>query len=132
MGLRLFGSGCDCGCDSTIAEHQKNIRRLERQLKELKRSKDIRKVVNPDPRNFEVLKTLVNGRYTVVMVKYPNCTNYEGNKILVFEDMTPEQLEKLSFLDPHFCKSKRHPSPIARFEPTERGWDMARTLINYI
>jgi hypothetical protein len=31
-------------------------------------------------------------------------------------------------LDPHFCENCET-SPIARFEPTARGWDMGLTLI---
>ena len=31
-------------------------------------------------------------------------------------------------IDPHFSDNKKYHSPIARFEPTDRGWEMALTL----
>lgn len=80
---------------------------------------------NPNPRNFTIKnKVQVNGKW-VVKVNYHDCTNYEGDKIMVFEDEPTG-----SFIDPHFCDSKEHASPIARFEPTDRGWTMALKFCN--
>jgi len=60
----------------------------------------------------------------VAKVKYWNATNYEGVKILVYQGALPARL------DPHFCD--KHKSPIARFEPTERGWMMAAAFASSI
>ena len=87
------------------------------------------KLPNPDPKNFKILRSVKAGRYVTVMVNYPDCTNYEGNKVLVFSDLTQDQIGLLKSIDPHFCEGD-HPSPIARFEPTADGWDMSITFIN--
>lgn len=81
--------------------------------------------LNPDPRNFiiERVEHKDMGSHIVVQVKYPNCKNYEGQKILVFR--TLGQLTNLEILDPHFSSEKPELSPIARFVPTEEGWEMA-------
>lgn len=85
-----------------------------------------RKLPNPDPHNFNIEKFEQVGKYAVIRVKYPDCTNYEGRKILVFES-TVEEVLKQKVLDPHFCDDG-HLSPIARFEPTEKGWDLAKKM----
>ncbi len=82
---------------------------------------------NPDPSNFlvESIEHKGMGNHIVVQVRYPNCKNYEGRKILVFNWMTLGQLTNLDILDPHFSSEKPELSPIARFIPTELGWKMA-------
>ena len=80
---------------------------------------------NPDPKNFRIENSSQVGQWLIVIVEYPNCTNYEGLKILVYEDTTLEQLEQQGHIDPHFAKNKRWRTPFARFEPTIKGWDAA-------
>lgn len=80
---------------------------------------------NPKPDKFRIEKYKIVSNFLVVLVHYPDCQNYEGQKILVFKDLTVEKLHNLRLLDPHFCNSPRHPSPVARFEPTDRGWQYA-------
>jgi hypothetical protein len=77
---------------------------------------------NPNPKNFRILQSEEIGRFVVLLVNYPDCRNFEGDKILVFEDVPLATLRGLTSLDPHFCDSKRHSSPLARFEPTLNGW----------
>jgi len=86
---------------------------------------------NPDPKRWQLLDII---RYNTtaaaafaIKVKYLDCTNYEGVKVMVYEgkDFNAEEAYK-NGLDPHF--SKEHISPVARFEPTERGWKMAKDL----
>lgn len=79
---------------------------------------------DPDPKRFTLEKTLEVGTFVIVLIHYPNCTNYEGRKIIVFKDVTVENLRNLKSIDPHFC-DKCKISPIARFEPTDRGWEFA-------
>ena len=38
---------------------------------------------NPKPNNFIVERTEQCGQFYVSVVRYPDCTNYEGKKILV-------------------------------------------------
>jgi hypothetical protein len=71
---------------------------------------------NPDPRRFEVENVEIVNGHTILVVKYPNCTNFEGTKILVIEgEMNAVDLANLKVLDPHFCE--HNPSLIARFRP---------------
>jgi len=84
-----------------------------------------RRLGNPNPRRFTINKILSVRRFVIVSVHYPDCQNYEGAKILVFENVSVKAIRNLRYLDPHFCESKSHLSPIARFAPTEEGWGNA-------
>ena len=75
--------------------------------------------VAPNPRNFKIIERRKYEHTTVLHVNYPNCTNYEGRKILVFKGIPLIEGE----LDPHF--SEYDQSLIARFAPTEDGWIQA-------
>lgn len=83
---------------------------------------------NPNPRNWIEIMSRQIGNDLVLKLLYPDCTNYEGEKILLFENCTMADLVKQGAIDPHFSKNKKFHSPIARFEPTERGWKMAVLL----
>ena len=77
---------------------------------------------NPDPSNFLIVNEQMIGNYLVLHVKYTTCTNYEGNKLMVYEGFkSSKELLKLNNgkLDPHFSRSKG--SPIARFAPTKES-----------
>lgn len=79
----------------------------------------------PDPEKFEILdKKIING-YPILTVKYPDVLNYEGKKILMYKkDFDLKLIEKR--IDPHFFTEGD--SPIARFEPTDYGLNLAITL----
>ena len=81
--------------------------------------------LNPSPDNWIVVKYTPIEKHLVVKIQYPNCKNYEGIKILLYKNTTIKQLIGQKLIDPHFSESKKFKSPIARFEPTEEGWDMA-------
>jgi hypothetical protein len=66
--------------------------------------------------------------YFLVDITYPDCTNYEGRKIMLYKNVREDDLRKQKTLDPHFSSNKRFHSPIAIFEPTEEGWEMGKTL----
>ena len=86
---------------------------------------------NPNPMNCQIKGSIKIGRFLIVEVEYPN----EGNKIMVYENMTIEKLNDIKVLvglDPHFSKERPERSPVARFVPTIRGWDMARSFCNAI
>lgn len=85
---------------------------------------------NPNPARFNIKKAERVGRFLVAIVHYPDCRNYEGKKILVFENVTVSTLQKLTSLDPHFCDESGHISPVARFKPTKRGWNYAVSFCN--
>lgn len=85
---------------------------------------------DPDPNNWTVVRTHQVGSNLVAELKYPNCTNYEGRKILLYKDCDVMKLAKQTHLDPHFLPGQL--SPIARFEPTPEGWELAIKTANLI
>lgn len=80
---------------------------------------------NPNPQNFRIAREERIGHCTLVLVHYPDCVNFEGNKIMVYWDVG--SLLHAEKLDPHFCE-EGCVSPIARFVPTAAGWRMARAF----
>lgn len=87
---------------------------------------------NPDPLKYEILEHILLGNKLIIKINYIGCTNYEGNKILMYENCTLNQLKNQKYIDPHFSESTKFISPIARFEPTQRGWNMACELAKMI
>lgn len=82
--------------------------------------------IEPNPKNFKIVKSIGLGDYCLVKINYPNCTNYEGMKICLYN----YPLDKIAFtksLDPHF--SKLGIAPFARFEPTDKGWKVGLNLL---
>lgn len=123
MGIPLFSScSCDCCHEAVSPALNKKVEQLTAQLEEMK------KLPNPDPKNFKFKRILVLGEYVLVWLNYPDCINYEGDKILVFQSMGLEDVMNMEVVDPHFCDGD-HSSPVARFEPTDRGWKMAATFV---
>lgn len=88
---------------------------------------------NPNPLNFKILREEEVGRFLIVELRYPDCTNFEGRKILVYEGMTLELLHRCQRIDPHF-QEKPNISTfgcsllIARFIPTKEGWSYAQSF----
>ena len=78
---------------------------------------------NPDPAKFKILKVVQVGRHVVAKINYPNCTNFEGNKICLFLCTNVMALRQRQRLDPHFSEELN--SPFARFKPDEDGWNIA-------
>lgn len=76
----------------------------------------------PDPENWFVLRVQpvsgVAATYTVVMLQYPDCTNFEGRKVLVYAGAT--KLSVREPRDPHFADDGS--GPVARFPPDDAGW----------
>lgn len=79
---------------------------------------------NPDPQNYKILNSSQYGNRIALKVLYPDCTNREGVKILVYEDNLVDLINQRS-LDPHFGDKEDYKYPIARFEPTDQGWKNA-------
>jgi len=91
-----------------------------------------KKLPNPNPSNFRIIKSEEIGMVLVVMVLYPDCTTFEGKKILVYRCTTLNDLLSQGHLDPHFSDSDIWRSPIARFRPTKEGWEHAIKFANMI
>jgi hypothetical protein len=80
----------------------------------------------PNPTKFSIEESAQIGRFLVVRLKYSGVTNFEGRKILVYEDITIDDFKDQGHADPHFSDNPNFHSPIARFEPTARGWYRAK------
>ncbi len=82
---------------------------------------------NPDPRNFTIVSAKEVGKWLVAKIRYPNCSNFAGMKLLVFRDVTITELSGRKSIDPHF--DEKGFAPFARFEPTEAGHAAALLLV---
>ena len=87
---------------------------------------------NPNPKNYKIKRSRFSCGNLLVEVNYPDCTNYEGNKILLYRKTTLKQLKRQKHIDPHFARSKKFKSPVARFEPTKLGWRMGLVMLRKI
>jgi len=77
---------------------------------------------NPDPSRWELLEKIEYEHGYVLKVRYLDCTNFEGVKVMVYKG----KYTKRPSLDPHFCDGPD--APIARFRPDTEGWLNARHL----
>jgi len=102
MGIGMFGRACSVYGDSKVC------------------------APNPDPINFEILETKQVGFNVVARIKYPDCTNFEGIKICVYQSTNCNMIRSLKAIDPHFSNSTL--SPLARFKPNGVGWEAAIDL----
>lgn len=85
----------------------------------------------PNPARFRIDKYEQFDNCLLVLVVYPDCTNYEGKKVMVYKDMTITRLRGFKTLDPHFSNNEEYASPIARFEPTMEGWNNAQIFCKH-
>lgn len=90
----------------------------------------VTKGANPNPYNFTIKQGVDIGKFTVVLVHYPDAKNFEGDKILVYKGFRLKTISAEKCLDPHFFNTGIH--PVARFVPTIEGWDMAIQMVKYL
>ena len=87
----------------------------------------------PDASRFSIEEAERVGLHLVLKVKYPNCARcaFEGNKVMVFLNVTELQVLKWKKIDPHFRAPDSTffpsdaPSPAARFPASPDGWSDA-------
>lgn len=91
---------------------------------------NIHSLPNPDPKLFRVVKHFAKKGHLALLVNYPGCTNYEGDKVLVYRNTRLAELLAQGTIDPHFSQNPHYLSPCARFEPTKQGWRLALNLLN--
>lgn len=117
MGLGIGISSCGCS-----TPQPKIIERIIEKV--------VNKLPNPNPKNFKILHISQIKKNVLLVVQYPDCTNYEGKKIMVYRHVKKSDILEMESLDPHFCDN--HISPFARFEPTEKGlteaYDLAKRI----
>ena len=73
---------------------------------------------NPNPWNFKILKTEQFKNAHVLLIQYPDCTTFEGTKLLVIKG----EIKPVDYVDPHFSDKDGDYAPVARFQPTKQGW----------
>lgn len=83
----------------------------------------------PDPTDWVILRKARYNDLMIVEIQYPDCKNYEGKKILVMPRDKYVKAKRTGVLDPHFTEDKYI---LARFEPTERGWNWAHIFVTSI
>ena len=121
MGVSLLGEVSSCGCSECSCKSKLKPKYKPSPTKNL----------NLNPANFRILEMYEVGDHLVARIKYPDCINYEGEKVLLYLNCGFAQLEGNFYLDPHFCKGD-HLSPFARFEPTKEGWKAAILLASML
>ncbi len=84
-----------------------------------------RKEIEPHPEIFQVLECLEGSNFLYVVVKYPHCTNFQGEKVLVMKDTSARAVCLMKVLDPHFYEDNKI---VARFKPDEEGKKLAKIL----
>lgn len=114
MGINLLHRSSD-----DRARHNVRVARSDSSI----RMGSSRHPTDPDPQKFIIVKYESIGKFLIVLINYPNCTTYCGNKLLVYENVSISKLKSMSVIDPHFLED--YISPIARFAPTQRGWELA-------
>ncbi len=77
---------------------------------------------NPNPSRWTLLNVDQFDHGYVLTVRYHDCTNWEGVKVMVYRGKYVHQGQ----LDPHFTSSPD--SPVARFKPDVEGLTWARSL----
>lgn len=88
------------------------------------------KSINSDITVYRIIKCKKIENFLILFINYPNCTNFEGNKILVYINCTIDDLYTQGSIDPHFSDNENYISPIARFIPTDMGWKMAEFFVH--
>jgi hypothetical protein len=81
----------------------------------------------PRADKYKIESSIQVGKNLVLIIVYKNCTNYEGKKVLVYKDISQDRLMEINnrLIDPHFSDNPNFVSPVARFEPTDKGIMMA-------
>lgn len=86
--------------------------------------------MTPDSSNYRIEEAERIGSHLVVRVRYPSCSRceFDGNKVMVFLNVTEMQVIRWRRIDPHFRPPEKSPldteapSPAARFPATREGW----------
>lgn len=103
---------------SSSNSYLKNDERIERNLPP-----------NPNPSNFVIERTWSmrkNSKYLLAQIHYPDCTTYEGRKLIIFKNMTCKELKSSTKINPHFTEEGK---VFMRVIPTMNGFDTAITII---
>lgn len=127
--------------DPNCSSHPDNVRReayreSEARRAELEAERASLTSKTPDAERYEIVDTVRVGPHLVAKVLYPNCKkcSYEGNKVMVWLNVTEADALRWRRIDPHFRdpqaqrSTREAPGPAARFPASDDGWHDA---LNY-
>ena len=128
--------------DTNCSSHPNNIRAREYQEEQRQKEDAVKKKreselysMTPDSEKYEIIDVVRVGPHLVMKVQYPNCIkcSFEGNKVMVFLNITEAQVLRWRRIDPHFRAPgtetiRESPGPNARFPASKEGWNDA---LNY-
>lgn len=78
---------------------------------------------NPNKFRFDILQIEAGENWDIVLVEYPDCTTFDGQKLLLVVHGTITK--DMNELDPHFFEDS---VIFARFKPDKKGLELARKL----
>lgn len=82
---------------------------------------------DPQPHRFTIKSCMNYGNITVARINYPDCQNFSGDKILVYQGDVVDKINKADVLDPHFLETEL--SPILRISPSKEGQDFLNKIV---
>jgi len=95
MGLGIFSDGCDCSQPPM-----------------------------PNSSSYSTVSRRHVGEYEIAEVQYYGCTTFGGRKLLLLRrHLYSNNKDMIKGLDPHLLGDDH--IVMARFEPTEQGWELA-------
>ena len=118
--------------------HSKGDRNCTTQYPQRYEDTETKTPKTPDSSNYEIVDIVRVGLHLVLKVLYPNCKKcaYEGNKVMVFLNVSEADVLRWRKIDPHFRDpkasrtSKEAPPPAARFPASQEGWEDALDYAN--
>lgn len=116
MGIRLFGSG---------RSGNYPISSGRRMFSGGSTDYSYLQPLEPHPEVFKVVELLEGSRFLYVVLNYPHCTNFEGNKVLIMKNTKAIDILHAKVIDPHFYEDN---NIVARFKPDEEGKQLAKQL----
>jgi hypothetical protein len=125
MGIFIHGSG-HVSSDSSSDQGAQKVR-----VEVVHTYPDGKRIVSPwpDPWKFSIVSIEQVGGMSIVIAHYPDAKNFNGIKVLVFENTSPDEIRERVSLEPHFLDdSTANKGLVARFRPTEHGMWLARTF----
>lgn len=127
--------------DTNCSSHPYNVAAREAEYREEERRRQAKEeleakryAMTPDKEKYEIVDFKRVGPHLVLKVVYPNCSkcSYEGNKVMVFLNVSESDVVKWRVIDPHFRERtpqqnspREAPGPSARFPATTEGWNDA-------
>lgn len=125
---------CRCATPAIHAQRQSENDAYRYQTQEQSLLKQIEKLkteiasLTPDASRFQIMEVEEVSKNLVLKVRFPSCKDcsFEGDKILVYFNVSSKDALKWKKIDPHFKINKTQfneaPSPCGRFPSTPSGW----------